>query len=614
MAKAGKGSKIVVWALVGGLIAGLGGFGVTNFGGTVGNVGTVGDTPIQIEAYSRALRGELDALSAQMGSPVSFADAAAMGIEQRALGQVVIAATLDNEASDIGVSVGDTAVADQIFTIQAFQGANGEFDREAYKFALDRAGLTEAEFESQLRRESARTFLQGAVTGGIQASDNYVNLLLNYIGQQRDITYIVINSTSLPATQPLPTDEQLQAFYDENIADFTLPARKGITYVELTPVMLADTVELDEGILRQAYEDNQDRYYTPERRLVERLVFPDAEAAEAAKARLDSGEATFEDLAAERGLELADIDLGDVAQDDLDGAGEGVFAAEADSVVGPLDSNFGPALFRVNAILPEQSTSYEEAKPDLRDEFAIDRARRVIEQQAEDLNDMLAAGATLEEVAAETEATLGTIEYYDGLESDIAGYEEFRRVANDLTVDDFPEIHELSDGGIFAARVDGDLEPSPIPLEDVRAEVVLAWQTAEMMDQLRTRAETLQAALEAGDMAALDEVEIQTAENVGRGQMLPNTPATLNNHIFEMEEGAIDLVEGAEKVVIVRLDGVSDPDMESEEVTQMRGFLEQQAASQTAEALFQAYLEALRSDAGVQLNQAALNAVKAQFQ
>ena len=303
-----------------------------------------------------------------------------------------------------------------------------------------------------------------------------------------------------------------------------------------------------------------------------------------------------------------------MAQDDLDGAGEGVFAAEADSVVGPLDSNFGPALFRVNAILPEQSTSYEEAKPDLRDEFAIDRARRVIEQQAEDLNDMLAAGATLEEVAAETEATLGTIEYYDGLESDIAGYEEFRSVANGLTVDDFPEIHELSDGGIFAARVDGDLEPSPIPLEDVRAEVVLAWQTAEMMDQLRTRAEALQAALDAGDMAALDEVEIQTAENVGRGQMLPNTPASLNNHIFEMEEGAVDLVEGAEKVVIVRLDGVSDPDMESEEVTQMRGFLEQQAASQTAEALFQAYLEALRSDAGVQLNQAALNAVKAQFQ
>ena len=154
----------------------------------------------------------------------------------------------------------------------------------------------------------------------------------------------------------------------------------------------------------------------------------------------------------------------------------------------------------------------------------------------------------------------------------------------------------------------------PIPLEDVRSEVVLAWQSSEMQAQLRARAEGLKAALEAGDMAALDEVEIQTAENVGRGQMLPNTPASLNNHIFEMEEGAVDLVEGAEKVVIVRLDGVSDPDMESEEVTQMRGFLEQQAASQTAEALFQAYLEALRSDAGVQLNQAALNAVKAQFQ
>lgn len=614
MAKSGKGSKIVVWALVGGLVAGLGGFGVTNFGSSMGNVGSVGKTPIPVDAYARALRGELDALSAQMGTTVSFADAAQMGIEQRALGQVVIGATLDNETGRVGVSVGDKSVAEQIMDIPSFQGASGSFDRETYKFALDRAGLNENEFEEQLRRESARTFLQGAITGGVKPSQDYINTLLTYIGQQRDVTYIVLNTKDLPSNQPLPTDEQIEAFYQDHIADFTLPERKSITYIELTPSMLADTVEVDQAMLQQAYDDNQDKYHTPERRLVERLVYPDADAAAAAKTRLDAGEVTFEDLAKERGLELADLDLGDVDIDELDGAGQAVFAAEADTIVGPLDSAFGPALFRVNAVLPEQLTTFEEAEPELREEFAIDRARRVIEQKAEELNDMLAAGATLEELDAEIDAKLGTIEYYDGLTSDIAGYPGFREVAGALSDEDFPEVHQLNDGGIFAARVNGTLEPTPRPLDEVRDEVVLAWQSAEMQALLRAEAETVKAALEAGNMATLDAYTIETAQNVGRGQMLPNTPAVLNAHIFEMENGAIDLVEGEEKVAIVRLDAVSDPDMEAEEVVQMRGFLEQQAASQTAEALFQAYLTALRDDAGVQLNQTAMNAVKAQFQ
>ncbi|NVO23635.1 peptidyl-prolyl cis-trans isomerase [Donghicola mangrovi] len=614
MAKSGKGSKIVVWALVGGLVAGLGGFGVTNFGSSLGNVGSVGKTPIPVDAYARALRGELDALSAQMGTTVSFADAAQMGIEQRALGQVVVGATLDNETGRIGVSVGDKSVAEQIMDIPAFKGTSGKFDRETYKFALDRAGLNESEFEDQLRRESARTFLQGAVAGAVKPSQDYINTLLTYIGQQRDVTYIVLNTKDMPTDQPLPTDAQVEAFYQEHIADFTLPERKAITYIEMTPSMLADSVEVDQAMLQQAYDDNKDKYYTPERRLVERLVYPDAETAAAAKTRLDAGEVTFEELAKERGLELADLDLGDVSLDDLDSAGETVFAAAADTVVGPLDSNFGPALFRVNAVLPEQVTTFEEAEPELREEFAIDRARRVIEQKAEELNDMLAAGATLEELASETEAKVGTIEYYDGLTSDIAGYPEFRDIAGALSNEDFPEIHQLNDGGIFAARVDGTLEPTPRPLDEVRDEVVLAWQTAEMQALLRAEAETVKAALEANNMATLDAYTIETAQHVGRGQMLPNTPAVLNAHIFEMEQDAIDLVDGEEKIAIVRLDGVSDPDMESEEVVQMRGFLEQQAASQTAEALFQAYLTALRDDAGVQLNQTAMNAVKAQFQ
>ncbi len=86
-----------------------------------------------------------------------------------------------------------------------------------------------------------------------------------------------------------------------------LPETRGITYVWLTPEMMADPSDIDVEALRTLYQENIDKYVVPERRLVERLVLGD-DAAEV-KARLDAGDVTFEDIVTERKLELTDIDL-----------------------------------------------------------------------------------------------------------------------------------------------------------------------------------------------------------------------------------------------------------------------------------------------------------------
>ena len=50
--------------------------------------------------------------------------------------------------------------------------------------------------------------------------------------------------------------------------------------------------------------------------------------AEAAKADVETGATDFETLVSDRGLSLADVDLGDVDADDLGEAGDAVFNAE----------------------------------------------------------------------------------------------------------------------------------------------------------------------------------------------------------------------------------------------------------------------------------------------
>ena len=71
-------SKTAVWILLALLILGLGGFGITNLSGGVSPVGSVGDEDIAIDDYARALQQEINAIEAQTGSPLAFAEAQAL--------------------------------------------------------------------------------------------------------------------------------------------------------------------------------------------------------------------------------------------------------------------------------------------------------------------------------------------------------------------------------------------------------------------------------------------------------------------------------------------------------------------------------------------------------
>jgi peptidyl-prolyl cis-trans isomerase D len=131
--------------------------------------------------------------------------------------------------------------------------------------------------------------------------------------------------------------------------------------------------------------------------------FGTEEEAQAAFDAIAAGETDFDTLVEERDLTLADIDLGEVAVDDLPAeAAEVIFADTESEIIGPLPSRLGPALYRVNAVLEATETSFEEARADLREELADEAARREIAVMREEIDDLLASGATLEELAETT--------------------------------------------------------------------------------------------------------------------------------------------------------------------------------------------------------------------
>ncbi|WP_439123472.1 SurA N-terminal domain-containing protein [Marivita sp.] len=609
----GKLSKTFIWILMGLLIIGLAGFGATSLSGTARSVATVGDKEVSTDAYLRNLRTEINAFAAQAGRAIPMSEAQMMGLDRQVLAKLITARGLDNEAARIGLSVGDEVVAEQLLQVPSFQSADGGFNREAYSFALRNQGLSESEFEEQLRDDTARTVLQSALIAGNTLPDTYIDTLLSYTGESRDFTWARLTGSNLQTGLPEPSDADLQAYYDDNIDNYTLPELRDITYAWITPAMIVDTVEVDEDALRASYDERFDEFNLPERRLVERLVFSTENAATEALNRLGD-EFSFEDLVAERGLAMTDVDMGDVTRDTLEEAADGVFAAETGDVVGPLPSNLGPALYRINAVLDEQTTSFEDARPDLRGELALDRARRVIETLAQSIDDELAAGATLEEIADTTEAQLGQIDWFPGSDGDIAAYDAFRQAAGDLGEGDFPEVMQLGDGGVFAMRLNRIQPPAPQPIEDVIDRVRQGWDTREQTAQLMVQAEDIAASLANG--ATFEELGLapQTETELGRNAQIADLSPNLLTAVFEMGIDDTRAVAGVGDVILLRLDGINPVDRSDGDVEMLAAALRNQASNSIAEDLFRAFATDVQLRAGVEINQPAINAVHAFIQ
>lgn len=610
-----KASDIIVWIILGLLMVGLAGFGIGSFGGSAIEIGSVGNSSITANAYARALQAELRAQAAQSGPFSTLTAMRAGGLDRAILDGLVARAALAHEAGEMGVSVGDAEVALQIRNTSSFTGIDGSFDRAGYELALQQSGYGTGEFEQTVRDDISRGLLQAGIVGGLAMPDIFTETMVAYQTETRTFTLARVTETNLSAGLTAPTDEDLQSYYDDNGERFERPEMRAITYAWVTPDMIQDQIEVNPDDLRARYDDRIDQFVQPERRILERLVFPNAEDAETARAALDADETDFDTLVGDRGLTLEDVDLGETEASDLsDAAAEVIFADTESEIIGPLESRFGPALFRINAVLQATEVTFEDASAALRDELAEDDARRAIDAALEDYDDLLAGGATLEELAAETDMVLGTINWIAGDDAGIAGYAEFGEAVVLAQEGDFPELASLSDGGQFAMRLDEVIAPAIPPLEEITAEVTAAWRGTQLRERLADRAQALVVELAiSGDLEDLG-LAIQNEDLIRRNDFIPDAPPTLVAQVFQLAApGDMVVIPSARAAWIARLDSINSGVRGSAGIVALTGVFAAQGTNSIAQDLFESYGQALEAEIGINLDSNVINAVHAQF-
>ena len=610
-----KKNQPFVYGLLGLLALGLVGIASGGVDGSrISSIGKVGEEPIPVTSYAQSLRNTIQNISRQIGRQLTSQEISAYGLQSEALENVVSSAALSNEAKRLKISVGDDLVAEEIIATPTFTSVDGKFDKEAYEFALENSGLDTKEYELQTRKAIARSLIEGAVASGTKTPSSHAMTLIKFAREERSFDWASIDKKLLSTQAINPTIDQLKAYYDKNNILYTAPLSRKLTYVLLSPEMLADKITVTQSELKDEYKSQPDRFNKPARRIIDRIIFDSVKTARTVKDQLDKEEVSFTKVAEDRGLTQTDIDLGDIEKGQLDkDIDDLLFNASEVGIYGPIDTNLGPALFQINAIIDPQNTSFEDAAEELTAEYVSIESRKLINEMITDIDDLLAQGLTLEEIAKETAMELEKISYDNTTENGIAAYDGFRAEALKVKIGDFPELRELSDGGVFALRLDDLIEPALRPFETVKDQVATDWSASEDKKSLLKLADTLIIKLDNGETFESLNLNAESVSSITRNKYIDGIPAQLLEELFSNKTGKTSKIDNGDTVLLARLNDISEFNSETDESKELLSQVGIQLSNQVTGDLLRLFASALKDRDGVILNQNAVNQINTQI-
>jgi peptidyl-prolyl cis-trans isomerase D len=386
----------------------------------------------------------------------------------------------------------------------------------------------------------------------------------------------------------------------------------------VTPETVKGEVQIGDNDTKAIYEASKDQLGKPEKRHVQQISFPDKAAADAAYQKIQSG-TDFAALAKEQGVSDADIDLGTVTRAELADPtiADAAFRLEANKVSEPVTGSLGGiVLLRVTEIEPGKTLTYEDAKPDLEKKLLKERASGAIFDLHDKIEDQLASGSKLSEIADKLKLNYVLIDQVDrqgrtpdGSTVTLPAQKDVLNAAfaTDTGVENDPI--DAKDEGVIWYEVLGVIPEQLKPFDQVKDEATKDWKADEVRARVAKYAQDLVASLSGGktleDVAKDLNEQILTSEPLKRDGIAVNVlPAAVAQAFTLPEKGYGSAPSGIEEGRIVfQVDKVTPPTpldpSEAERLKQQIGLL-------IGEDAIAEYFSALENRYGVSVNEQAL--------
>ena len=589
-------------------------------------VAEVGQTKIMADDFLRQFQNRVRSLTNQFGGDFDTQQAIALGLHQRVLAELVQKATLDEEARILGIRGTDKQVATLIREMEAFEGILGGFDVTAYETALYQVGLTPKQFERDVRQDIARLQLLNAFDAAVPQPDLYARTIFTFRKEQRSARVLTIPASSVTGLE-LPTEAALLEYHQTNSRFFMTPEYRAISYMTLSPADFADEMDLSDETLREEYEARLNQYSIPDLRGVELVSFQEESTARTFIERYTAGE-DFAALAEEltgftaEELVLGELSYFDIEEDFSELTAERVFETPLGEITAPIQTLLSWSVFRITKIQLGSTQAYEEVRDSLIATVAGERGLDAMYDMAGRVDDEIAGGAPIENVAEVTgidlvrlpAITRGGLDPEGNLVGTLANQPIFLKA---FEIDEFTdlELFETRDGGFYLVQMNGITAPVLKPFEEVKGEVRERWFTEARQTIAGQNANAALRAAEGGEdfnnIAAtyggtVFETPLLQRDNINAQSGVSSSVGRL---IFALEKGGVDLERAAtgDGYVVVQVSEIvpGDHRRNSAELVELKQSMKNELATD----LLIQYQMAVQNDASFSVNQPLIEAM-----
>ena len=532
-------------------------------------------------------------------------------------------------ADKFGFVLSKRLVDAEIATIPGTRGLDGKFSEQAYAAFLAQQRLSDAE----VRRLISSGMLQRIMLAPIGTAARvpvgvatpYASMLLE--ARQGEVASIPIAAFRAGLT---PTDADLQRFYAMNRANYMVPEQRVLRIARMGPEQVAGVVATDAEILAY-YNANQATYGAKDIRVISQVVVPDRNAANGIAARARGG-ASLAAAAAPAGLSAADVTKAEQTRAQFAGvAGEAAaaaaFAAQAGAIVGPLQSDFGWNVVKIESVRREGGKPLAAARAEIAAKLTEEKRKGALADLVSSVEDALAGGRNYSEAAAEAKLTVSETPLITatGAARDNPSFRLPPELAPalrggfELSQDDEPVVETLPGGKGYVLVAPARIVPaSPAPLASIRARVAEDWIAKQASDRAQAAASAIAAKAARGVPLAKAIAEAGTplppvrqigARRIQISQMGQNVPASVRM-LFTLGQGKSRLVAEPQRqaFAVVKVNRI----VPGNALTQptLIGRVQNDFQEAIAEEYTRQFLSAVGQQIGVRRNEEAIAATK----
>ncbi len=556
-------------------------------------VAKTGHTAITVQVLDHAFQQALTRARQFLGPDITPEQAKQMGLMDQTLDNLIQRADTEQIVARLGIDVSNKTLLDRMASQSQFHDKDGHFDKTILHQMVTQSSMSEGAFLDAARKEMAQQQLFDALQSAGKVPETIIDSLYRARGQKRILDVVTIKNASFKDI-PTPDDKALNNFYQQNSQKFLAPEYRGLTIASLSTDDMAKDITISDADVKKEYDARTAELARPERRDLVQVVLQDENAARQLAAAAKAG-GNLTAAAKAKGHDAVPLDQVDqkTLLPDLSNA---AFTIPAGQVADPIKSSLGWHVIQVKKIYPAGTPDFESIKDQLRDTMKHDQAIESVTRTVNQLDDQLAAGHALEDIADGMKMRMIKIPAVDAQgktpedtpPGELPDREDVLKSAFAQASGETSPVLDDRNGNYFVVRTD-EVTPSAVPVFDkVKDKVAAEWKAAEQAKRAETAADDIVKGLRDGkpasSFAAQSGVEVRVSKPVSLlGDSDAELPQTILPQIFKMKKGEVASLPLPDHQLILRLVDLVDADPKDAERGKVTGDLNGRMPSELSE-------------------------------